>query len=112
MPVLELSADHPRPAVQTFRGATESARLPSALYRALKSLNHQEGVTLFITLLAVFQTLLHRYTGQQDIVVGSPIAGRNRTETERLIGLFVNTLIMRSDFSGNPSFRVLLQRVR
>ena len=112
LPVLELSADHPRPAVQTFRGATESARLPSALYRALKSLNHQEGVTLFITLLAVFQTLLHRYTGQQDIVVGSPIAGRNRTETERLIGLFVNTLIMRSDFSGNPSFRVLLQRVR
>src|SRR5262245_17211271 len=80
-PILELPADHSRPAIQTFRGATESARLGPELYRALKSLNQQEGVTPFITLLAIFQTLLHRYTGRKDIVAGSPIAGRNRVET-------------------------------
>jgi aspartate racemase len=78
---------------------------------ALKAFSRREGVTLFTTLLAAFQTLLHRYTGQTDIVVGSPVAGRTRIELEGLIGLFVNTLAMRADLSGDPSFRQLLGRV-
>src|SRR6185436_17334538 len=71
-----------------------------------------EGVTLFMTLLAAFKTLLHRYTGQEDILVGSPIAGRNQMETETLIGFFVNTLVLRTSLVGNPAFRELLGRVR
>ncbi|GAB1541761.1 hypothetical protein NUACC21_44340 [Scytonema sp. NUACC21] len=111
-PVLELPADRPRPAVQTYQGAKEAFVIPHNLSRALYVLSQQEGVTLFMTLLAVYQTLLYRYTGQQDILVGSPVAGRNLPEIEQLIGCFVNTLVLRTAVSGNLSFRELLQRVR
>jgi amino acid adenylation domain-containing protein len=110
--VLDLPADRPRPAVQTFRGARESRMLPPSLGQALNTLSRQQGVTLFMTLLAAFQTLLYRYTGQEDIVVGSPIANRNRSEIEGLIGFFVNTLLLRTDLSGEPTFRQFLGRVR
>ena len=109
--VLDLPTDRPRPAVQSFRGSRQSLRLSETLTGALKALSRREGVTLYTTLLAVFQTLLHRYTGQTDIVVGTPVAGRTRVELEGLIGLFVNTLVMRTDLSGDPSFRQLLRRV-
>jgi amino acid adenylation domain-containing protein len=109
---LELPTDRARPAVQSFHGARQAMALPQALTNGLKALSRQEGVTLFMTLLAAFQTLLHRHTGQEDIIVGSPIAGRNRAEIEGLIGFFVNTLVLRTDFSGDPSFRELLGRVR
>jgi amino acid adenylation domain-containing protein len=82
------------------------------LVQSLKALSRQEGATLFMTLLAAFQTLLHRYTGQSIVVVGSPIAGRTHLETEGLIGLFINTLVLRTDLAGNPTFRELLHRVR
>lgn len=110
--VLELPTDHPRPAVQTFRGATYSFELSQKLSVALKSLSQQEGSTLFMTLLAAFKTLLGRYTGQEDIVVGSPIANRNRAEIEGLIGFFVNTQVLRTNLGGNPTFKELLTRVR
>ncbi len=110
--VLELPTDHPRPPVQSWRGARETLLLPSRLYEALRTLSQAEGVTLFTTVLAAFQVLLARYAGQDDIVVGSPIAGRTRTETEGLIGFFVNTLALRSDLSGDPTFGELLARVR
>jgi len=102
--VLELPTDRPRPAVQSYRGATCSRLIPKDLVAQLISLSHAEGVTLFMTLLAAFQTLLARYSGQEDIVVGSPIANRNRIELERVIGFFVNTLAIRTELSGNPSF--------
>ncbi|MFQ5794231.1 MAG: amino acid adenylation domain-containing protein, partial [Candidatus Bipolaricaulia bacterium] len=111
-PVLQLPTDRPRPPVQTFRGATQFFELPKALYESLKALSRREDVTLFMTLLAVFQALLSRYSGQEDIIVGTPIAGRTRAELEALIGFFVNTLVLRSDLSGDPSFRELLGRVR
>jgi len=111
-PVLELPTDHPRPPVQTFRGNKKRLLLPRKLTEALKQLSQQEGSTLFMTLLAAFQVLLHRYTGQDDIVVGSPIANRNRTEIESLIGFFLNTLILRTDLSENPTVRELLNRVQ
>ncbi|NJO27407.1 MAG: amino acid adenylation domain-containing protein [Richelia sp. SL_2_1] len=110
--VLELPTDHPRPAIQTFRGATYSFKLSKELSSALNRLSQQQGTTLFMTLLAGFQTLLWRYTAQEDIVVGSPIANRNRTEIEGLIGFFVNTLVLRTNLAGNPSFEELLKRVR
>jgi len=110
--VLQLPTDRPRPKIQTFRGATESFFLSAKLTEALKVLSLQEGVTLFMTLLTAFKTLLYRYSGQEDIAVGSPIANRNQTETENLIGFFVNTIVLRTDVSGNPSFRELLHRVR
>ncbi len=109
---LELLTDRPRPAVQTYRGALHSFTLPNTLVTALKQSSQQEGVTLFMTLLTAFQTLLARYTGQADISVGVPIANRNRVETEGLIGMFVNTLVLRTDLSGNPRFRELLGQVR
>ena len=111
-PSLELPTDRPRPAVQTFHGARQSLVLPKSLTEALKGLSRREGVTLFMTLLAAFKVLLCRYTGQEDIVVGTPIAGRNRAEIEPLIGFFINTLVLRTDLSGDPSFRELLRRVR
>jgi amino acid adenylation domain-containing protein len=112
LPVLQLPTDRPRPPVQTYRGASQSLELPQTLAEALKSLSQQEGVTLFMTLLAAWQTLLYRYSGHEDIIVGIPIAGRNQVETEGLIGFFVNTLAIRTNLSGNPSFRQLLSRVR
>ena len=109
---LELPTDRPRPSVQTFCGAVHTVEFPKSLTEALWGLSRKEGVTLFMTLLAGFQSLLHRYTGQEDIVVGTPIANRNRAEIEGLIGFFVNTLVMRTDTSGDPAFRELLKRVR
>src|SRR5262249_39207038 len=110
--VLNLPTDHPRPAVQSYRGKRQSVELSKELTQGLKALSRKEGGTLYVTLLAAFQTLLYRYTGQEDIVVGSPIANRNRTEIEGLIGFFVNTLVLRNDLSGNPTFRELLGHVR
>jgi amino acid adenylation domain-containing protein len=112
VPVLELPTDRPRPPVQSYRSAKQYLALSKALSDQLQDLSRKEGVTLFMTLLAAFQTLLHRYTGQDDIAVGSPIAGRTRPEIEPLIGFFVNTLVLRNDLSGNPTFRELLARVR
>jgi len=109
---LQLPLDHPRPALQSHRGTRQRLTLPSTLSDRLKELGTREGTTLFMTLLAAFSTLLHRYTRQDDVVVGSPIANRNRAELEGLIGCFVNSLVMRTDASGNPTFRELLARVR
>jgi amino acid adenylation domain-containing protein len=111
-PLLELPADRPRPEVSAFQGAHYPFVLPASLLQGLKALSQREGATLFMTLLAAFDTLLHRYTGQTDIVVGSAIANRNRAEIEPLIGFFVNMLVMRLDLSGDPSFRELLGRAR
>ncbi|HKS73594.1 MAG TPA: amino acid adenylation domain-containing protein [Terriglobales bacterium] len=109
---LELPLDRPRPVVATSKGASVLVSLPRDLCDALKNLGHQAGTTLFMILLAGFQTLLARYTGQDDIILGSPIANRNRSEIENLIGFFVNTLLLRTDLSGDPTFRELLNRVR
>ncbi|HEY0094568.1 MAG TPA: AMP-binding protein, partial [Archangium sp.] len=111
-PPLELPTDRPRPAVKSYRGAREFMLLPAELTRALKALSQREDATLFMTLLAAFKSVLHRYTGQKDIAVGSPIANRKLPEMELLIGFFVNTLVLRTELSGDPSFRELLQRVR
>lgn len=110
--VLELSGDYMRPATQTFHGAMCSLELDQSLLTELKGLSREEDATLFMTLLASFHLLLHRYTGQQDIVVGSPIAGRNQIQVQELIGFFVNTLALRVTFAGNPAFRQLLRRVK
>ncbi|HEY0601395.1 MAG TPA: amino acid adenylation domain-containing protein [Herpetosiphonaceae bacterium] len=112
IPALALPTDHPRPPIQTFRGATENFVLPAALSAALSDLSRREGLTLFMVLLAGFNVLMARYSGQDDILVGTPIANRTRSEVEGLIGLFANTLVLRSDLSGNPTFRELLRRVR
>ncbi len=112
LPVLNLPSDRPRPAVQTYRGATYPLQLSPTLTRGLADLSQEAEVSLFMVLLAAFQTLLHRYTDQTDIVVGSPIANRQRSELEGLIGFFVNSLVMRADLSGNPTFRQLLGQVR
>jgi amino acid adenylation domain-containing protein/FkbM family methyltransferase len=109
---LQLQTDRARPAIQSFRGARQTLVLGDELSEGLKALSRREGVTLFMTLLAAFQALLYRYTGQEDIAIGSPIAGRNRVETEGLIGFFVNALVLRTGFSGHPTFRELLGRVR
>src|SRR5215475_5511103 len=109
---LQLPTDRPRPVLQSFNGAKQSLVLPVDLSEALNNLSRREGVTLFMTLLAAFQTLLHQYTEQDDIVVGSPIAGRTLPEIEGLIGFFVNTLVLRTDFACDPTFRELLGRVR
>jgi len=110
--LLALPTDRPRPAVQSFHGGRQTWALSLDLSQALMNLSQQQGVTLFMTLLAAFQTLLYRYTRQDDICVGTPIANRNRAEIEGLIGFFVNTLVLRTDLSGNPSFVDLLSRVR
>jgi amino acid adenylation domain-containing protein/non-ribosomal peptide synthase protein (TIGR01720 family) len=111
-PILELPTDHPRPADRTLQGANISFRLSSSLTIALQQLSQKSGCTLFMTLLAAFQTLLHRYTGNNDLIIGTAIANRNRAEIEGLIGFFINTLALRTDFSGNPTFTQLLHRVR
>ncbi|MGE5672824.1 MAG: amino acid adenylation domain-containing protein, partial [Mycobacterium leprae] len=110
--MLELPTDRPRPAVQTFRGALLPVVLPTELASGLAALSRVEGATLFMALLAGFQALLARLSGQSDVVVGAPVAGRTRTETEALIGFFVNTLPHRTDLSDDPTFRELLARVR
>ncbi|MEG3925207.1 MULTISPECIES: amino acid adenylation domain-containing protein [unclassified Microcoleus] len=110
--MLNLSADRPRPAIQSYRGKRQFLQLPKQLSEALETLSQREGVTLFMTMLAAFKTLLYHYAQQEDIVVGSPIANRNRSEIEALIGFFVNSLVLRTDLSGNPTFRELLNRVK
>jgi amino acid adenylation domain-containing protein len=109
---LDLPTDRPRPAVASGRGAVESVRFQKPLLDALKTLSRREGATLFMTVLAAFQTLLSRLTGQDDVWIGTPIAGRTQVETEALIGFFVNTLVLRGDLSGDPTFLELLRRVR
>ncbi|MFL6196132.1 MAG: amino acid adenylation domain-containing protein, partial [Thermoanaerobaculia bacterium] len=111
-PLLELPTDRPRPAARSYRGASRPASLPAGLVRQAEALARREGSTLFMVLLAAFQSLLGRYSGQDDLAVGSPVAGRNRIETEGLIGFFVNTLVLRGDLSGTPTFRELLGRAR
>jgi amino acid adenylation domain-containing protein len=111
-PALELPLDRPRPPVQTHRGANVALALPAGLTASLRELSRREGASLFMTLLAVFQLLLARLSGQDDVVVGSPSAGRSRVEIEELIGLFLNTLVLRTDLSGDPTFRELLGRAR
>ena len=110
--VLELPTDHPRPPVQTFRGAHCSLLLPAELTQALRATCRREGVTRYMFLLAAFYALLSRYTGQRDLLVGTPVANRTRVETEGLVGLFANTLVLRARLEDKPSFAELLQRVR
>jgi amino acid adenylation domain-containing protein len=110
--LLSLPADRPRPSVQTFNGARYYFELDRELTSSLRTLSQREGATLFMTLLAAFNILLWRYTGQNDICLGTPVAGRNQPEVERLIGVFINTLVLRTQLSGDPSFRELLGRVR
>ena len=112
LPILELPTDHPSPAVRSTHGATYTFAFSPQLRDALEQFSSYTGVTLFMTLLAAFQTVLFRYTGQTDLSIGSPISDRSRPETRRLIGLFLNTLALRTDLSGDPTFRELLRRVR
>jgi alpha-ketoglutarate-dependent taurine dioxygenase len=111
-PTLNLPTDRPRPPVQSFRGARHFFTLPLDLNESLEQLSRSEGVTLYMLMLAAFKVLLARYSGQDDIVAGTDIANRNRSEIEPLIGFFANQLVLRTDLSGNPSFRELLSRVR
>ena len=111
-PAIELPADRLRPAFQTYRGSRRQVVIPARLKEGLKALSLQEEVTLFMTTMAAFQTLLFRYTSQDDFLVGVPIANRHHLQTEGLIGFFANTLVLRADLSGNPTFRELLGRVR
>lgn len=110
--MLNLPMDHPRPARPAFRGRRLRFEFPKELYRALEDLSHAEDVTPFMTTLAVFQVLLYRYTSQEQFVVGSPTANRSKLETESLIGFLINTLVLRGDFSGDPTFRELLKRLK
>ena len=110
--VLELPTDRPRPARQTYRGAHRRMTFSRATSDSLNQLARREGATFFMVLFAAFNVLLARYTGEQDIIVGSPIANRGRPELESLVGFFVNTLPLRTDLSGDPTFRELLRRVR
>ncbi len=112
LPILQLPSDRLRPAIQTYRGTRQPLALSKSLSETLTRFSQQEGVTLFMTLLAAFQTFLFRYTSSADIQVGSVIANRHYQEIESLIGFFVNTLILRSDFSDSPTFRQLLKQVR
>ncbi|MBE7384657.1 MAG: amino acid adenylation domain-containing protein [Leptolyngbya sp. SIO1E4] len=111
-PLLQLPSDRPRPLTQTYQGARQAFQLTKDLTKTLKAVALKAESTLFMTLLAAFKILLYRYTGQEDIIVGSAIANRNRAEIERLIGFFVNTLVLRTSVSGNPTFEELLGRVR
>jgi amino acid adenylation domain-containing protein len=112
LPVLQLPTDRPRPPVQTFRGAMQKFFVRKEVADALKQLSQRQGVTLFMTLLTAFNILLHRYTGQDDLLVGCAVGGRNRSEIQNLMGYFLDTLVLRNDLSGNPTFRKLLPRVR
>src|SRR5690349_22611156 len=110
--VLELPVDHARSATQSYRGATQTIQFSGDLTRGLRELSRREGVTLFMTLLSGWQTLLARYSGQWDLNIGTPIANRTRGEVEDLIGFFVNTLVLRSRMKPEASFREQLQQVR
>lgn len=110
--VLRLPLDRPRPRIKTNYGAIQTLMLDKALVGALEQLGRREHVTLYMVLLAAFQTLLQRYSGQEDVIVGTPIAGRRDVDSEKLIGFFLNTLVMRTDLSGDPTYRELLARVR
>ncbi|OUL18199.1 non-ribosomal peptide synthetase [Nostoc sp. 106C] len=113
LPIIDLPYDHPRPqGAQTYRGDRAALLLPKALNHALTDLSQKWGATLFMTLLTVFELLLYRYSGQEDLLVSFASAGRGQVETERLIGFFSNTLVLRSNLAGNPTFRELLDRVR
>ncbi|MCP4640444.1 MAG: amino acid adenylation domain-containing protein, partial [bacterium] len=112
LPTLDLPTDRPRPPVQSYRGETYTTLYPKTLCDGLLGLSQREGATLFMTLLAAFKVLLRKYTGQDNFAVGSPIANRTRAELEHLIGFFVNSLVMRTDVSGDPTFVDLLSRVR
>jgi amino acid adenylation domain-containing protein len=112
LPELNLPAGRPRPPVQTFRGASEAFNLDEGLTERLKALGREHGATLYMTLLAAFQTLLHRYTGQEDVLTGTPTAGRGRAEFAGVVGYFVNPVVLRSDLSGDPTFTEFLARVR
>jgi amino acid adenylation domain-containing protein len=112
LPALELPADRPRPPMPSYHGAYYHLEFPEKLGARLNALGRESGATPFMVLLAAFDVLLHRYTGRTDIVVGTPTAGRNRREVENLIGFFINTLVLRTDLSGDPTFRELLVRVR
>jgi amino acid adenylation domain-containing protein len=109
---LDLPTDRPRPAVQTYRGANHDMAFPRAVTEKLATLARSEGASLFMAIMAAFQSLMGRWSGQDDVVVGTPIAGRNRAELEGLIGFFVNTLPVRGDLRGDPTFRELLRRTR
>jgi len=110
--VLDLPTDRPRPAVQTFNGAWHELRIPADVATQLKELANQQNATLYMVLLAVFNVLLSRYSGQTDVVVGSPVAGRQQSELENLIGFFINTLVMRSDLDDNPVFTDLIEQIK
>jgi amino acid adenylation domain-containing protein len=112
LPVLQLPTDRPRPAAETFRGAMQRFTLSSELSDGLRALTRQQGATLFMTLLAALDTLLYRYSSQKDILVGSITAGRNDPGTEKLLGFFLNTMVLRADLTGDPTFSELLDRVR
>lgn len=112
LPVLELPTDRVRPAIQSYRGAVYFTKVPATLYEALKQLSRQEGVTVFMAFAAAFDTLLMRYSGQTDLIIGVGVANRRRQELESLVGFFVNTLALRSNLAGDPTFRELLIRVK
>ncbi|MDM9382032.1 amino acid adenylation domain-containing protein [Chlorogloeopsis sp. ULAP01] len=112
LPILNLSTDKPRPAIQTDRGATVPWKLNADLTQKLQTLSRSQGATLYMTLLAAFQVLLYRYTGQEDILVGSPTAGRSRSDLSGLVGYFVNPVVLRGNLSGNPNFKAFLDQMR
>src|SRR6185295_4211772 len=112
LPVLNLPVDKPRPATQTFRGASELIILDESLRQQLELLSRANGATLYMTLLAAFEVLLYRYTGQEDFIVGSPTSGRSRAEWSRLVGYFVNPVALRANLAENPTFAHHLAEVR
>jgi amino acid adenylation domain-containing protein len=112
LPVLELPTDHLRPSARSYRGGQLSFEVSGEVLRGVKQLSRRQGATLFMTLLGAFQLLLMRYSGQEEIIVGTDIASRTRTETEPLIGFFINELVMRTDLRGDPTFEELVERVR
>ncbi|ARU63621.1 hypothetical protein CBW65_23345 [Tumebacillus avium] len=112
VPVLQMPADRPHPAEKTMRGQMHTFRIDKTVAKQIAALGQQEEASLYMTLLAAYKALLHRYSGQEDIILGTPIANRSRPELEGLIGFLANTLVLRTDLSGRPTFRELLQRVR
>ncbi len=110
--ILELPTDNPRPAAQSFHGATETFQLPAKLLDELKSFAREQQATPFMILDSAFAAMLHRYTGQEDILIGTPISGRTHAETQNLIGLFLNTVLLRSKFSDRQNFQSLVQQMR